>query len=257
MIELHLGSCYAPMRVVARMGEPIAYLGDLLHLDGLLAYGAYHDLDERTRRTIPPIDATDWPVDVAQPLSVWSVPADPALDERLLKSRNGIKRSVRGSEGIPAGTERRLWGWCASAADESAWLARGKVEIRKKPDLTKMRRYTDAKSHNLGSGHMKAYDLAFPTVTALEVVWYAHGDPERVRHLLSKYVPAIGKKRNLGNGTVTEWVVEETSEDRSVLHEGRPTRRLPRGACEGAPGTGAIRPPYYHSSRFVESVEPC
>ena len=252
-LEIHRGRAEVSMRVVARMDEPIAYLGDLLHLDGLLAYGVYHDLDERTRRTIPPIETTDWPQDFALPLALWSVPACSSDDDRLLRSRTKLTANRPGGE---RGPERRLWGWCASAADETAWLGRGKVEIRKKPDLGAMTRYTDAKSHNLGAGHTKAYDLAIPTVTALEVVWWAHGDPDRVRYLLTKYVPAIGKKRNLGNGTVRDWIVEPTDEDRSVLHEGRPMRRLPRGACEGAPGHGAIRPPYYHPSRVVESVEP-
>lgn len=241
---------YVPMRIVARMDEPIAYLGDLLHIDGPIAYGAFHDLDERTRRTIAPVGSAeyeDWPIDLTLPLSTWWCEAAPDANPRLLK------RSRRGKDGPPP----RLWGWCASAADETAWAGRGVLEVRKRPELGKMSRYTSDRSANISSGHMKAYDLKIPTVLAREVVWYAHGDPDRVRHLLSTYVPAIGKKRSTGNGTVREWIVEQIDEDRSVVApDGQLMRRMPRGAVDGSPGHGGIRPPYYHHTRQVESVEP-
>lgn len=246
--ERHGPRGYVAMRVTARMDEPIAYLGDLLHLDGPLAYAAYHDLDARTRSTIPDIQVTEWPIDLTLPLSTWWCNAQvPGHDVRL------EKRWRTGSGGPPP----MLWGWCASAADETAWLGRGAIEVRKKPALDEMRRYTPDKTTNVSSGHMKAYDLAFPTVLACEVVWYAHGDPERVQHLLDAHVPAIGKKRNCGNGTVRQWTVETCAEDWSIVGEGgRLMRRLPLGAVDGQPGHGAIRPPYYHATRIVASVEP-
>lgn len=255
-LEYHRAHGAVPMRVTAQMTEPIAYLGDLLHLDGLLHYAAYHDLDERTRKTIEPIESAEWPQDFDLPLSIWSVPASKDDDDRLLKSRNGLQRGRDAARRAGPGSDRRLWGWCASAADESAWLGRGVTEVRKKPALAEMGRYTDAKRAHLGSGPMKAYDLAIPTVLALEVTWYAHGDPDRVRRLLTSYIPAIGKKRNLGHGTVRAWAVEPCDEDRSVMHEGKPTRRLPLGAVEGPQGHGGIRPPYYHHTRQIPSVEP-
>lgn len=247
--ERHGPAWHVPMRIIARMSEPIAYLGDLLHVDAPISYGAFHDLDYATRRTIPDVQCTDWPIDLTLPLSTWWVAAaDSTHDPRL------EKRWRRGSDGPPA----MLWGWCASAADESAWEGRGAVEVRKKPALGEMSRYTPDKTTHLGSGPMKAYDLAVPTVLAREVTWYAHGDPDKVRHLLATHVPAIGKKRNIGNGTVREWVVESCDVDRSVVDEtGRLMRRLPTGAVDGAQGMGAIRPPYYHPTRMVASVEPC
>lgn len=256
-LELHHDAGYVPMRVLARMDEPVAYLGDLLHLDGPLHYAALHALDLRTRKEVEPIDVAEWPQDFGLPLSTWSTAAPDGCDDRLLKSRTGMRRGVRGNDAMPRGPERRLWGWCASAVDESTWLARGVLEIRKKPDLARMRRYTEAKSANLGAGPMKAYDLRIPTVAALDVVWFAHGDPDRVRHLLTEFVPSIGKKRSTGNGRVREWIVEPCAEDRSVCApDGAPTRRLPVGAIAGPRGHGAIRPPYYHHTRMVESVEP-
>lgn len=254
--ELRMHPGYVPMRIVARMDEPIAYLGDLLHLDGPIAYGVYHDLDEQTRRTIEPIEKGEWPVDfrTITPLSTWWVDYDPAqhgeVDARLLsRQANGRKTP-----------DRQLWGWCCSAADESSWAARSKLEIRKKPDLARMTRYTDAKSANLSSGHMKAYDLTVPTVFAREVTWFAHGDVDRVRHLLATYVPALGKKRNIGSGTVREWIVREepgARDDVAIHQDGKLRRRMPVGAVTGeAVRAGAIRPPYYHHTRIVMCEEP-
>lgn len=240
---------HVPVRVVARMDEPIAYLGDLLHLDAPLAYASYHDLDERTRRTIPPIESTDFPVDLELPLSTWWLPYDEQrhgpIDPRLMK-RNRMDSTDR---------SQRLWGWCASAAVE-AWDGRSKLEVRKRPELGRMTRYSDAKTANVSSGHMKAYDLAIPTVFAREVVWHAFGDADKVQALLTRFVPAIGKKRNIGSGTVREWRVEVVEEDRSTVADGGPMRRLPAGATSGPARSGAIRPPYYHHTRLVMSVEP-
>lgn len=254
--ELGMRPGSMPMRVIARMDEPIGYLGDLLHLDGPIAYGVYHDLDEKTRRTIEPIEITDFPVDFREriPLSTWWVDYDPALhgqcDERLL-SRRRTGREHPGPQ---------LWGWCCSAADEASWAGRGKLEVRKKPDLARMTRYTDAKTANLSSGHMKAYDLTVPTVFAREVTWFAHGDVDKVRHLLATYVPAIGKKRNIGSGTVREWIVREepdARDDLALVRNGRLMRRMPVGAVTGELArAGSIRPPYYHHTRMVMCEEP-
>lgn len=241
---------HAPLRISARMDEPIGYLDDLLHIDAQLAYGAYSDLDEQTRRAIPPTQVAEWPVDVALPLSTWwcdYVPREHGeVDPRLLQ------RYPSASDDHPP----QLWGWCASSAIE-AWAGRSKLEIRKKPPLAEFRRYTEARSHNVSSGHMKAYDLTIPLVLAREVVWYAHGDRDKVQYLLSRYVSAIGKKRNVGCGTVREWIVEVIDDDRSVCHDGKAMRRLPLGAAEGAHREGTIRPPYYWAAgRSVMAVEP-
>lgn len=251
MIHLEQPRGHVPLRVVAQMDEPIGYLGDLLHLDAPLSYGAYHALDLQTRKTIEPIETAEWPTDLTLPLSTWWVDYDPQIhgevDPRLLKRRR------RGKGGPPP----QLWGWCASAAVEDGWI-RSKLEIRKKPPIREMGRYTDAKTHNVSSGHMKAYDLAMPTVFAREIVWYAHGDQAAVQDLLERFVPALGKKRSTGSGTVRAWRVEPHVEDWSVLRDGAPMRRLPLGAVEGgASRSGSIRPPYYHHTRIVQAVEPC
>jgi len=247
---------YVPMRIIAVMDEPIAYLGDLLHIDGPIAYAAFHDLDMRTRLTIPPIETAEWPTDLRMPLSTWWCDrVGEVSDERLLRKARRDRDGA--APGQRDGTHPQLWGWCASAADDSVWAARGVLEVRKKPEAAKMVRYAKDKTLNTGAGATKAYDLSIPTVLAREVVWYAHGDPDAIQALLTAHVPAIGKKRNIGSGTVREWRVEQCDVDRSVVdEEGRLRRRIPLGAVDGAPGYGGLRPPYYHASRLAACVEP-
>lgn len=250
-LEIHRRREHVPMRVTARMSEPIAYLGDLLHLDAFLHSAAHADLDMRTKKTLDPIETCEWPTDFGLPLATWSVEAPTGTDDRLLKSHKQLTKGCSQA----ARAERRLWGWCASAADDAAWLGRGVLEVRKKPALGEMGRYTVEKTAHLGSGHMKAYDLKIPTVLATSVTWYALGDLDEVRRLVEGMV-SIGKKRNIGSGTVRSWLVEPCDEDRSTIVDGVAQRRLPVGACDGPEGWGAIRPPYWHQTRAVRSVEP-
>lgn len=241
---------FAPLVVTAHMSEPIVYVGDGLHLDGILAAAAFRDLDERTRRRIPPL-SSPWAVDIMIPLSRWVVEVgdDWVGDVRLLRKRKG------GGARRPRQT-RELWGWCASAV-QAEWVQYGKTEIRKRPEVDKMRRYARDKSVSVGAGPLKAYDLPLPTVFAAEVRWYCHGVAADVERLLRTHIGAIGKKHLLGHGTVMHWAVEPCEHDLSVAHEGSIMRRMPlESGLDGRCGRGAIRPPYHHHSRVVESVEP-
>lgn len=236
----------ALMRVTAVMGEPVAYLGDLMHVDGIVAAAAYRDLPERTRRRVPPLSC-EWPVDLRIPLSRWFVSVSEARGRLSKMTRDG----------------HALWGWCGSAEIGDPWLRRGKIEIRKRPPVEEMRRYAQDATVQLGAGPLKAYDMAVPTVFAHRISWMAHGDAGEVRRLLSRYIPAIGKKRNLGCGTVLEWVVEEVPGsvmDSVVAGSGAralPIRRLPAECgLRGARRRGSIRAPYHHASRDCDCVEP-
>jgi hypothetical protein len=221
------------------MSEPVVYSGDLLHLDGVIAFAAYRDLDDRTRRRIPPI-SSPWAVDLRLPLSRWFCPApeEGSCDPRLLK-------------------EGRIWGWAASA-EASAWAGRGVAEVRKRPPLDQMRRYASDRRVETGAGPLKAYDLVVPTVFAREVLWYAHGVRSEVERLLVRHAPAIGKKRGIGYGTVLRWRVEACGEDLSVVRaDGTPARRMPASSGLVARAVRAtIRPPYHHGSRVCDAVEP-
>lgn len=221
-----------PLKVTARMGEPVIYYHDGLHLDGLLAYGAYIEHIRNGGEDLPPI-SSPWAVDFELPLAKWSrpVPEGAEVDARLL---NG---------------DGDLWGWCASAAIAD-WVAHGKMEFRKRPDIARMARYTAHPSHHLGAGPFKAFDVAYPTELAFKIEWYALGDRERVEALLQD-VTHIGKKHNVGMGKVLEWTVDDTERDWSVERDGALMRRMPRDG--GRPGT--IRAPYHHPSRLVPCAE--
>ena len=238
-----------PFVVTAIMHEPIVYAGDGMHLDGLLAAAAYRDLDDRTRRRMPPL-SSEWVTDIALPLGRWLVDiGDTEIrEERMLFKRRKRDRNAH---------LRQLWGWRASA-EIAEWQQRGTAEVRKKPELDAMRRWTDAKSAQIGSGPQKAYDLALPTVFAQRIQWYGVGDMKRVLHLLRSHVPAIGRKKGLGWGTVGAWSIDNVDDDRSIEHEGKLMRRMPvQCGLRGRSSWAAIRPPYHHRSRVVNAVEPC
>lgn len=240
-------SALVPVRVLAVMAEPIAYLDDGLHLDGLLQWAAWMDLDERTRRRIPPVSSADFPVDLRMPVARWACRAqDPEHHPKL------------GQRKAPD----VLWGWQCSAAYPIGEVRRGKSEIRKRPATDEMAQWTSDGSVDLGAGTLKAYDLPLPTVYVREVEWFAVGAPEWIRDALRRHVPAVGKKRGLGFGTVAQWCVEPIDEDWSIVRAGRLARRMPVGAVDlgaiegGMISRRAIRPPYHHRSRVARSVEP-
>lgn len=222
-----------PFRVRAFMGEPLIYYHDGLHLDGILAWGAYvAHVREHGADSLPPINSP-WAIDFDLPLAKWQrpVPAGAQVEPRLLDS------------------DGMLWGWCGSAA-VADWVAHGKMEFRKRPDLGRMMRYTSSPRFHLGAGPHKAFDLTYPTELAFEITWYALGDRSRCEDLLAD-VTHIGKKHNLGMGKVLRWVVEDMGVDWSVERDGVLMRRMPRDGGRMA----SIRAPYHHPSRLAPCAE--
>lgn len=226
---------WRPLRVVARMAEPVVYYGDGLHLDGILSWGAYRAMEDKAR--LPPVSAVEFPIDFLLPVAKWVWPGEVSgVDNERVLTKGG-----------------KAWGWCCSAVQDT-WLRHSMTQIRKKPALEEMARLTTSPSANLGAGSMKAYDLPMPTSFALELVWYALGDADEVKRLLD-LVPAVGKKINLGNGRVLEWAVEAVDEDKSIWDGDKLMRRMPAGTYGGHATRRAIRPPYYHRSRLMDCVE--
>jgi CRISPR type IV-associated protein Csf3 len=232
---------WKPYRVTARMAEPVIWTGDGLHLDGIL-HAAASDL----RRCLPaghkmPMQCNDdWWQDFRLPLAKWAIDAP---------------RETRQHPHIRDETGN-LWGWCASAAS-AEWLKDSQIEIRKKPAMNEMIRYSGDVSINIGAGPLKAYNLTYPTRWAPEIHWYVMGQKRGLEYLLDK-ITHIGKKHNLGLGRVLEWSVTDTNYDWSIIGEGgRLMRRMP--ACfDSAKYSeyGAIRAPYWHRSRYVMSIAP-
>lgn len=252
MIEVGLnllvvaGPEHVPLSIVAELVEPVVYVGDLLHLDGVLAGGARNAMSPEEREALPPI-SSDWAIDLELPLARWYVPVPTGWQghPRLLMD-------VPGREG-----EHAIWGWCASA-ELLPWQGHGRHEVRKKPPIGHMERLTRDGSVQLGAGPLKAYDITLPTLIAARMEWHAIGARSEVERLLG-YVPAIGKKRNTGNGTVRRWHVQEIPMEscRALASGGMVTRRMPaESGLAGARAWGSIRPPYHHRSRMCEALRP-
>lgn len=225
-----------PLRITAHMSEPIVYMGDGMHLDGILAGAAFRQLPGGMRATMPTADETDWPLDMTMPLSKWRVPFDGRCNRRLRDERGFV------------------WGWCASAV-HAEWLLHTRVEVRKRTAVEEMQRYTAAGDVELGSGRFKPADLTLPARVAHRLVWYARGKAEAVERMLT-YVPSLGRKRGHGNGVVARWEVERIDEDWSVTRAGKLTRAMPAGYADGRRKVAGIRPVYWHRSRQIECVVP-
>lgn len=228
-----------PLLVTARMGGPLTYYGDGLHLDGPLSYGAYQEwLDDHDPAEMPPIGGPTV-VDFAMPLATW--------------------RSTYIGEVHPSILDHggQVWGWCCSAA-QAAWVLPRKREVRKRSALDEMVRWTAAPSENYASGPRKSKDLAFPTVFSPTIRWYAYGDPARVHQLLER-VHHIGKLSHHGSGPVLSWEVAEVEADLSVWRGTTLMRRLPatEALLLGRSATyRGVRAPYHHPSREVLCCEP-
>lgn len=98
---------------------------------------------------------------------------------------------------------------------------------------------------NTAAGYMKVYRHPVPVILTPEITWYAVGDADELRRMLSK-VSWIGKNRSQGFGIVDEWFVEPWPEDWSERRpDGRVMRDLPVPESE-AEGYQGIRPPYWH-----------
>lgn len=90
-----------------------------------------------------------------------------------------------------------------------------KIEYwNKRPDFTgKNAKYLAGGGKiDTSKGELKAYHFPQVIRTVSDIEFYAMGNAEKIKDLLS-YVPAIGKKYAAGWGNVEEWVVEEFDED--------------------------------------------
>lgn len=225
-----------PLRITAELGEPLVYFDDGLHLDGLLGHAAMLAYREERGRGVAHCKP-GWLGDLELPLARWEVPAP---------------RPQRYHSWMLTRDHEHVWGWCASAV-EADWRATGKMEIRKKPEVTQMGRWTTAASHVLSSGPLKAYDMALPALLATELRWFARGDPAAVSALLQR-VTHVGKKHRLGMGRVLRWDVQTIGHDWSIARDGRLMRRMPDPAAS-SPLVAAVRAPYSDPNRQMPALE--
>jgi CRISPR type IV-associated protein Csf3 len=240
---------HQPLRIVADLVEPVVYVGDLLHIDGVLAGGAYNAMTPEQQAELPSM-TTDWALDLDLPLARWLVPVS--------ETWQGHRGLLTDEYGYHTGQHRvAIWGWAASA-EMLPWMGYGRHAVRKRPPLEQLVRHSRDASAQLGAGPMKAYDLSLPTLIAPRMEWHALGNRDKVAELLS-HVRAIGKKRNTGNGRVRSWTVEVMAEEdcHPIARHGACTRRMPvESGLDGAKAWGSIRPPYHHHSRMCEALRP-
>lgn len=217
-------SRWRPLVVTAQMREPVVTNGTGVHLDGVLAFGAFVSYERRRDRPpLPPMTSTSC-LDFSLPLATWRL--------------------------------GDWWGWCASAAQWPVATIRGTEYVRRKPPENEYKQFTTAQRYDLGVGPAKAQNKPIPTAFARTLTWYALGDADGVRELLED-VTHIGKLVGHGHGAVMGWSVDETAEDWSIERGGRLMRRMP-GGWGGRTGThnGAVRAPYHHRTRMTLAVGP-
>ena len=130
------------------------------------------------------------------------------------------------------------------------------------------RRFPIAEAQSMGGPTMKRINPSAGTTKGYRIptqmthlcddtmLWYAVGDEDRVRDLVST-VGYVGKKRSVGLGRIASWSVGPIDpwEGFPVLLDGKPLRALPRDW----PGLGdhrverrVLTPPYYERWRSEE-----
>jgi CRISPR type IV-associated protein Csf3 len=114
----------------------------------------------------------------------------------------------------------------------------------------------------LSEGSCKSYRIPVEAMHVRELHWYAIGDAEGVRELLS-LVSRLGRRRAAGEGTVLAWRVEEMHETwqgfPTLSVEGVPMRHLPLdvpGLRDYSTRIGCVRPPYWTRAREEEIACP-
>ena len=235
----------------AELVEPVVTYGDGLHLDGPLSFAAFSVLSQDEQRKVPPLSG-DWAVDFELPLDRWEHDCDlpPTADPRL--TIDGVlKQTRRGTRGI-------VWGWCCSAAVPVGQILETSHSLRKRPAIGEMVKYGTERRYESGCGPHKAKDLVYPAIHVRKLRWYCRGDAETTLEMLTRYVPSVGKLSRQGPGRVRKWTMKKVDVDWSIRNqEGLPMRRLPALMFPEHPVLdGTIRTPYYHRSRWAETVVP-
>lgn len=230
---------WKPVRVRAKMAEPLVYYGDGLHLDGLMAWAAWQRARESKRcraeiGPLPPIEPV--PVDYGLPLAVWTQ-----------EGHADVHPSLRNASGD-------VWGWCCSAV-QAQWAMHGTLAIRKKPAVDSMIQHSKDAVVQSSAGRFKAHDLKLPTRMASVLEWWCLGCEMEIRELVCR-VTHIGRKKGLGNGRVLEWEVGPMPDDWSLERDEQTTRVMPAFPDETPEIRAAIRAPYWHQTRMAPAMRP-
>lgn len=144
-----------------------------------------------------------------------------------------------------------------SAAQYRAELHEVRHKHRRAPWIEYARLGSDKiRRVDTSAGANKSYRVPFVVVhpESDTLVWYAVGDLEDVRDLVSE-VHYLGRHRSSGKGRVLGWEVAPSAvwPGFPVEHDGHPLRPLPDADGFGRRGFAVLMPPYWDTTR----EEPC
>lgn len=134
------------------------------------------------------------------------------------------------------------WVWQASAVFPDGETGEGLQFWRKK--FRQSRVDWIKGSPNLTQGIYREWNTPMPILLCNKMFAYASGNRKRTRKLLSK-IKSIGNKRAYGFGKITAIECVENADNRSIIHDGRAMRWLPK-----ANGARMVRPqpPYWNNT---------
>ena len=239
-------SAHVLMEVTCQLSAPvICDAAGGLHLDSIMAFGAFIGLPRKEREELPPMNAP-WSGEFSLPLSVWTAPnpGGVELDPRMLADGD-------------------VWGWCASD-NLTPWEHRARTHVRGPTATRTMLRYGNKRRVNVAVGEFKPVNIPYGTYWPAdgELRWLTHGNPTEALRLL-KNVESIGKRHNTGHGNISltpdltpAWSVTPLGGEWSHKDEfGNLIRRIP--AKPGAPARlSTVRAPYHHRSRQMPARGP-
>lgn len=169
------------------------------------------------------------------------------------------RRTAEPDPGVPLAVHREggLWMYKASLAELVGYHGTDLRHWNKRFDDAFAQAYIEsldlARSAKIqtNSGEFKSYHQPIYVEAVERLVWYAVGEPDKVRQLLDTHITHLGKHHNRGYGVVAAWEVEpcDGPEDRWLWREdGTPARAIPTAMLDDWTGEVAwagYRPPYW------------
>jgi len=89
---------------------------------------------------------------------------------------------------------------------------------------------TNLKRVDIVRGPLKLFQLTYPVNNSKKVWFYVNGDRKKLEELLS-YITSLGKKRDIGYGSIVSSKIEMMDSDESLIHEGKIMRTIPIEYC--------------------------
>lgn len=172
---------------------------------------------------------------------VWSPSLDGILAYWLLREQLGEEEFALGCSGqrprvepagmplaeeVDAESGRRWWLASSPRYRKDAEMPR---YLHRRFDAYLAETYSSQRARvEIKGGPFKAYRVMFPLILTPAIEWHVVGDAAEIRRLLRR-CEAIGYRRNVGFGTVREWVVTPDGADEALARTWRP---LPRATAE-------------------------